>query len=660
MRSPSLGPSARRLAQARAVLLLALALLGLRAIALSFDRRSLTRAESQQGTWLRLAADRGTIADRDGAELAISVAAPSIYARPRQVVNPEEAASALAHALHADRRQLLARLRRPSNFVFLARWVTPEAAARVRALGLPGIDVTDEPRRVYPHRELAAQVLGFANIDGEGVRGVEQQEDAWLRGTPQVYRVERDGSGAILGLAGLSHAAAAGGDVRLTLDAGFQADAEEALAEALEASGARGGIVLTLDPHTGEILALAERPTFDPNRFRQLSFPETRSRAFQDALEPGSTIKAFLVAAALEAGAVRAGDVFDCSDPLRVPGKTIRDVHPHGVLRTADILRVSSNIGAVKVAHALGPRRHYELLRAFGFGERTGSDFPSESSGLLRPWGAWRPVDHATVAFGQGMSTTPVQLANAAAVLANGGWLVQPRLVAARRRPGGAWEPTELRRVRRVLSPGTAAQVVEMLEAVATPDGTARRAGLRDVRVAGKTGTAQLFDAESGTYSASRYHAWFLGIVPADEPRLVILTELDEPRRGSHQGGQSAAPLFAAVASAQLARLGIATEPLVPGRRPATSVAAALPPAPVVAPPPRERVQSDGQRVFLPDFRGRTVAEVKAMTANGPLEVEIVGAGRAVDQEPDPGTILAGTRRRIRIHFATDGVEQEG
>jgi cell division protein FtsI (penicillin-binding protein 3) len=271
-------------------------------------------------------------------------------------------------------------------------------------------------------------------------------------------------------------------------------------------------------------------------------------------------------------------------------------------------------------------------------------------------------VDHATVAFGQGMSTTPVQLANAAAVLANGGWLVQPRLVAARRRPGGAWEPTELRRVRRVLSPGTAAQVVGMLEAVATPDGTARRAGLRDVRVAGKTGTAQLFDAESGTYSASRYHAWFLGIVPADEPRLVILTELDEPRRGSHQGGQSAAPLFAAVASAQLARLGIATEPLVAGRRPATAVAAAPPPeVPAsVAAPPRERVQSDGQRVFLPDFRGRTVAEVKAMTANGPLEVEIVGAGRAVDQEPDPGTILAGARRRIRIHFAADGAEREG
>jgi cell division protein FtsI (penicillin-binding protein 3) len=659
VRAPSLGVAPRRLAVLRAVLLAALALLGLRALRLSFDERSLSRAESQQGTWLRLSAERGTIEDRDGAELAISVSAPSVYARPREVKNPEATASALARALRVDRRQLLARLRRDSNFVFLARWVAPETAARVRQLGLAGVDVTDEPRRVYPHRELAASVLGFPNIDGEGVRGIEQQEDAWLRGTPQVYRVERDARGALLGLEGLNRAAAAGGDVRLTLDARFQADAEAALADALESSGARGGMVLSLDPHTGEILALAERPGFDPNRFRQLEFPDTRSRAFQDALEPGSTIKAFLVAGALEAGAVRPGDAFDCSEPLRVPGKTIRDVHPHGVLRTGDVLRVSSNIGAVQIAHALGARRHWETLRAFGFGAPTGSGFPFESPGLLRSWRQWRPVDHATVAFGQGMSVTPVQLASAAAVLANGGWLLEPRLVAARRRSGGPWQPTAPERVRRVLSPDTAAQVVSMLEGVATPEGTARRAGLRDVRVAGKTGTAQLLDVANGTYSANRYHAWFLGIVPADEPRLVILIELDEPRRGQHQGGQSAAPLFAAVASAQLARLGIATEPLVPGARPATAVAAA-PPSRAASAAAQERVHSDGQRVFLPDFRGRTLAEVKAMTAGGPLEVEFVGSGRAVDQEPDPGTILAGARKRIRIQFAADAAGGEG
>jgi cell division protein FtsI (penicillin-binding protein 3) len=343
-----------------------------------------------------------------------------------------------------------------------------------------------------------------------------------------------------------------------------------------------------------------------------------------------------------------------------VPGKTIRDVHPHGVLSTGDVLRVSSNIGAVKVAQALGARRHWEMLRAFGFGERTGSGFPFESAGLLRPWRQWRPVDHATVAFGQGMSITAVQLASATAVLANGGWLVRPRLVSARRRPGGPWQPTEVERVRRVLSPETAAQVVRMLEGVATPDGTARRAGLRDVRVAGKTGTAQLLDVARGTYSPNRYHAWFAGIVPADEPRLVILAELDEPRRGQHQGGQSAAPLFAAVASAQLARLGIATEPLVPGPKPATAVAAA-PQEPAGAARARavsQPVLSDGQRVFLPDFRGRTVAEVRAMTAGGPLEVEYVGIGRAVDQEPDPGTILGGRRKRIRIQFSADAGEE--
>jgi cell division protein FtsI (penicillin-binding protein 3) len=666
MRSPALRISTRRIGIARAVILVAFLALAARAVHLAFDPRSLQRAAVQAGATLRIAAERGQIVDRDGAELAVSVDSPSVFARPREVTDVERTARTLARPLGMSRRRLAARLQRSSRFVFLKRWVSPAAAEAVRALELPGVGIALEPRRTYPHGVLAAQVLGFANIDGEGVRGVEQQEDHWLRGTPRAYRVERDAKGQLLGIAGVQHAAAAGGDVRLTLDAGFQADAEAALVEAVRASGARGGIVVTLDPHGGDVLALAERPTFDPNRFREVPYPATRSRAFQDALEPGSTFKAFLVAGALDAGVVSPHDRIDTEGGrFRVPGKTIQDTHPHGVLSPAEVLVVSSNVGAVKVAQALGAERHFRALRAFGFGRPTGSGFPFESAGLLRSWQKWRPVDQATVAFGQGVSVTPMQLAAAAGALANGGELVAPRLVAARRRPGGAWSRTQPERVRRVLSEETARSVVAMLEGVVGPEGTARRAALRGVRVAGKTGTAQILERETGTYSTTRYHAWFVGIVPADDPRLVIVSMLDEPRLGLHHGGSSAGPLFARVASAQLARLGIVTEPARrPPAVPAPVVAEARPPAtpPAAARtlprPRREALTSDGRAFFLPDLRGLTMAEVKAITDASRLDVEIVGEGRVVDQEPDPGTVLSGGAHRVRLHLDRDGGEE--
>ncbi len=660
MRSPALRISRRRIGIARAVLILVFAGLGARAFQLAIDQQALERAENQAGTVLRLAAERGQIVDRDGQDLAISVDAPSIFARPREVDDPAAAARALARALRVPRSRLHSRLTRDSNFVYLARWVDEAAAARVEKLALPGIGIVPEPRRRYPHGVLAASVLGFANIDAIGVRGVEQQENDWLQGTPQIYRVERDARGVLLGAPGVRAAAALGGDVRLSLDAAFQAHVETALEDAIAESGARGGIVVALDPRSGEVLALAERPTFDPNRFREIDYRSTRSRAFLDAMEPGSTFKSFLVAGALDAGAVTPGDPIDTEGgSYRVPGKTITDTHPHGLLDPAGILQVSSNVGAVKVSQALGAERHYEVLRAFGFGRRSGSDFPFESAGLLRHWHDWKPLDQATIAFGQGVSVTPVQLAVAGAALANGGVLTKPRLVTARRRNGGPWRETEPERVRRVISAETAARTVEMLEGVVGPEGTARRAVIKGIRVAGKTGTAQILDAATGTYSVERYHAWFLGIVPADEPRLVVVSVLDEPRLGFHHGGRSAAPLFKRVAIAHLADLGLMPEPA--RQRPPRAVVATRR---VETRTPRarrtteiERLTSDGTSLFLPDLSGRTLAEVRAITAGAPVELEHVGSGRVVDQEPDPGTVLAGARMRVRIYMKRDGDE---
>jgi cell division protein FtsI (penicillin-binding protein 3) len=663
----------RRMAIARLALVVAFLGLAARAAHLSvLDERGENLGEAQLGSVLLLPPERGGIFDRNGFELALSVDAPSIYAIPRSLEDPRAAARALAGALDRDAKYFARRLTSKSSFVFLARWVSQEQAAQVQTLGLRGIGIVHEPRRTYPTGPLAPQLVGFANIDGNGVRGIEQAEDAWLRGTPRRLPVERDGSGHLLVGHGNEYWSTAGGDVALTLDVTVQSEALLALNDTLERTGAKSGIVVSLDPHSGDILALAEAPSFDPNGFRKLRFQDTRARAFLDALEPGSTFKAFLIAAALADGAVRPDDLIDCEEgEYRIPGMTIRDHHPHGMLSLREILQVSSNIGAVKVAYALGPAAHVAALRRLGFGAPTRSGFPEESAGVLRDLNGNRPVDHATLAYGQGTGVTPVQLAVATAVLANGGRWIRPRVIAARRPAGGTWQPAPPSDEHRVFEPEVARNVVSMLESVTQTGGTARLAALRGISVAGKTGTAQKWDFEAGKYSKQRFVAWFIGIAPADDPRVVIVVAVDEPRRPLHTGGAAAAPLFARVAAAQLARFGIMTapepaplptrpdvrvakapsKPLAPPAAPVAvarpAVAAAPPPAaaqrtPVPAP---ERLIPEvmrlSNRLLLPDLAGLTVAQVKAVTAKVDLLVEISGRGRAVAQSPPAGTIIA-------------------
>jgi cell division protein FtsI (penicillin-binding protein 3) len=339
----------------------------------------------------------------------------------------------------------------------------------------------------------------------------------------------------------------------------------------------------------------------------------------------------------------------------------------------AEILRVSSNIGAVKIAFLLGPAAHYQALRRFGFGSTTKSQFPEESAGLLRRWEDWKTVDHATIAYGQGINVTPIQLASATSALANGGLWVQPRLVAARRVPGGSWHATRPEAVRRVIREDVAADVLAMLEGVVSSDGTGGRAALNGVRVAGKTGTSQKYDPKAQAFAANRFDAWFIGIVPVDDPKLAIVVGIDEPQRPAHTGGATAAPLFARVAAAQLTRYGIFTEPQQRAIQsvPEVRMARSAPVPPVSAAPAKTapRVQRTapsrpdsvvvgelvglGDRVLLPDFLGLTVAEVRQMTADGRLEVKISGQGHAVTQEPPPGTVFALSKGAVRIRFET-------
>lgn len=729
MRSPRVQNSGRRIRIARVMLLLPFLILGLRAADLSTDQRGRTRGIGQTQRTLTLAAHRGAIVDASGVELALSVESPSIFAIPSSIRDIGSAASQMAPILGWETSQLAKRLEDHKSFLFLSRWVTSERAKQISDLGIQGVGLLDESRRVYPHRGLAAKLVGFVNIDAAGVRGIEQQEDEWLQGVVQRIPVERDAHGDLFWLGNTQPWNTSGGDVALTIDVTLQAAAESALNETVEANDALGGVVIVMDPWTGDILTLADSPGFDPNQFRKLPFESTRSQAFFDAFDPGSTLKAFLIAAGLELGTITPSDQFDGDNgSFRVPGSTIRDTHPHSMMTVADIMRVSSNIGAVKIAYRMGASAHHDMLRAFGFGASTASRFPGESAGQMRSWQSWRPLDHATVAFGQGITVTPIQLASATCALANGGMLVKPRLVSARRAPGGMWHSVTDKAVRRVVSERTSSQVLEMMEGVVGPTGTASRAGLRGVRVAGKTGTAQKWDPATKSFSTDRFVAWFIGVVPADDPKLVIVVGVDEPRRPAHTGGATAAPLFAKVAAAQLTRFGIATQPeprrTLPERSAPTITIATRPPpalAPVsaaasrvrsdltpdptkkklpaqnvaseavrsqnaklaatsgsrskprnVADPPIEatlaskpkrdsepsvveRLVRLNDRVLLPDFVGLTVEEVRQISTDTALSITISGKGRAVQQDPPPGTVVRVHAGSVRVVFETSG-----
>jgi cell division protein FtsI (penicillin-binding protein 3) len=543
--------------------------LGVRASHLAlFEDRGAARGKAQSAGLIALPPARGSILDRNGAELVVSIEAPSVYAHIADIEDPGNTARRLSPILGVKRSLLDRRLARARGFVFLKRWADPKVADRVAAADLPGVGITHEPRRRYPLGDLGAHLLGFANIDGHGVRGVERLEDHWLRGERQVVAVERDARRRALAPARLRPELAMGGDIALTLDSATQANVERALAEKVLETRAKGGVAILLDPRDGAILALAEYPSFDPNRFRNIPFSSTRPRSWADALEPGSTLKPFLVAGALESGAVGPRQSIDCEKGVfRVPGKTLRDLRPLGVIPIADVLRFSSNIGAVKIGFALGAERHHATLRAFGFGKRTGSGLPGESAGLLRDWEDWRTLDHATISFGHGVSVTALQLAAATGSLANGGVLREPRLVSARKRLSEDWRDEPIGLTRRSVSPEVAERVLAMLATVVEPGGTGARAAVPGAFVAGKTGTAQKFDAAEGRYQSDRHLAWFIGVAIAAEETFVSVIMIDEPRGKARTGGSAAAPLFARIVGEELNRRGYSEKTLEGSKR---------------------------------------------------------------------------------------------
>ncbi len=516
-----------------------------------------TLGTKQRVRTVDLPARRGTIYDRNMVPLAISIPARAIYANPRDVVDPESSADKLSAVLGIERGLLRDRLTRQGQFVYLARRVEVPLADRVKALNLPGIGLLPESKRVYPQGSLAAQLIGFVGTDGNGLAGLEAGEERVLAGVAGREMTEVDPGGHPIpnGLRSVRKPKA-GNDIVLTIDRTLQFAVEEALDRALIRTGARRASAIVIDPKTGEILAMANRPALDPALFSSAPSDAIRNRVVQDAYEPGSVNKLITAAAALEAKLITPSDVMSVPDHTKVAGKTFRDFdyHPTGRWTYAEVLARSSNIGTIKVAERVGRNRLYGMLRKFGLGERTGVRFPGESRGILTPMQKWSGTDMATIPTGQGIAVTPLQMAGVYATIANDGLALQPKLVS-RVIEAGSQKTRADERVapKRVVSAFTAAQLRAMLLGV-VETGTGRPARIPGYLVGGKTGTARIPYVNARGYS-SEVMTTFIGMVPVEAPRLVAAVVMDSP--AAHVAAATAAPAWKNIVEFALGHLRI-------------------------------------------------------------------------------------------------------
>jgi cell division protein FtsI/penicillin-binding protein 2 len=515
------------------------------------------RAERQQQRVVKLDPPRGTIFDARGRELAVSVEVRSVAADPTFVDDPEATAAALATALDLDRKRLAETLAADRAFVWIRRKLDPPDVEKVLALDLDGVFTLPESKRYYPMGSLAAHILGFVGTDDKGLAGVEFLYDRTVRseqGQQTVVRDARRGTVRFPGLGGQEPRP--GKSVVLTVDAAIQHVVEQALKKAVENSGASRGSVVMMDPHTGAVLAMASYPTFDPNHFNAAPADHQRNLALAEPYEPGSTFKMVTLAAALEANAVDPLEKIDClHGGITLRGTRINDHRSFGALTTREIIAQSSNVGAIKLGMKAGRERLYDTIRGFGFGRPTGIDLPGERAGILRPLEIWTPLEPAYAAFGQGLSINALQLVDAFAAIANGGFLPRPHVVAAIGPEDGERVPVELQAPARMAIAATSiTQVRSMLESVVL-DGTGKAAAIPGYSVAGKTGTAEKAFKGRG-YVAGKYVASFVGFAPVRRPVVVCAVVLDEPWPRYH-GGDVAAPVFAEIVGRTLMYLDV-------------------------------------------------------------------------------------------------------
>jgi cell division protein FtsI (penicillin-binding protein 3) len=514
-----------------------------------------TRANGQYERRIPVTAKRGTIYDRHGRPLAISLDAASVFAHPSLVQEPRATASRLAKILKIPAGVIRAKLKSDRPFVWVERKVDPDRAAAVSELALPGVGLVPEGKRYYPKKTTAAHLIGFVGVDNRGLEGVELQYDSLLTGGPRSFLSSRvDALRRVIFREAEDSPAVS--DLYLTIDEVIQHVAERKLEEAVLRSEARAGTVIVMDPLTGEILALANAPSYDPNGYGSYPPASRRNRALTDPYEPGSAFKTVLAAAALEEGVVRPADLFYGEDgTIEVAGAKIRDHKRYGWMTFRDVVAYSSNVGAIKVGMKVGKTRFYNYITSFGFGVPTGVDLPGENHGVIRRPPDWSGLSLGALSIGHEISTTPIQLITAMSAVANGGHLVRPHVLKAVRHPDGRAEAIQPFLIRQVISHETAQTLTSIFTEVVAR-GTGQEAAVPGFPVAGKTGTAQKLDRQTGRYSPTKVIASFIGYVPANNPRLAILVLIDEPR-GTAWGGTVAAPVFREIAREVLSYLAI-------------------------------------------------------------------------------------------------------
>jgi cell division protein FtsI (penicillin-binding protein 3) len=604
-----------------------------------------TLARKQHTKVLFLHPERGVIFDRNGEKLAASLMADSVFADQSKIANPAETADRISAILGIDRATTLKKISTEKSFCWLARKVAPELASAVEGANIPGIYVVKEPKRFYPNGTLAGHLLGFVGLDDTGLEGLESGYDEDLKGTPKKLIWSQDAKKKKLNpriedsIVGQSDS----GNLILTIDSRIQHLAETQLKEAVLSKGAKGGAAIIMNPRTGEILAMANEMGFDPNNFSAHKAGTGKNRAITDCYDPGSTFKPFLAAGALEEGVAKETDRFYCENGnYAVADRIIHEANRkrHGSLTFREILKYSSNIGAVKISERLGKDKFYQYITKFGFGVKTGIDLPGESPGLLRPSQRWTRVDAATIAFGQGVSVTAIQLIGALSAIANDGILMKPFIVRAIvDRKGQTLKTYRPTVVRRVVSSSTAKRLTAILtDVVGAEDGTGKKARIENVAVAGKTGTSQKFDFARHVYSSEKVRTSFMGFFPADNPQIAMIVILDEPQRDKW-GGVASAPVFKNIGEQMLTcfRTPLRQEPLPLREEELNETGLKLVSVNSAAAEQTQPISEDAESV-MPDFHSMTIRDVLRKARKMGIEIKTIGSGWAASQEPAAGT----------------------
>lgn len=642
----------------------------------TFQHETLSkRARLQQQDAVETSPMRGLVLDRQGRELARSIDTESFFAVPSDIKDEEKTAQALAPLVGVEAQSLTARLRegreKDRKFVWLARKLSAEQAQKVAALKLEGVYSLKEPKRFYPNGQLASHVLGFVGLDEVGLGGVEQVYNERIRGEAGKLFIETDAHRRAYN--SLEVEPRPGQAVVLTIDQMVQYRTEQALAAAVTNSKAKSGTAIVLDPRTGEILALANAPSFDPNDARSAAAECRTNQALQNIYEPGSTFKIVAYSAAIEEGMVKPDDRIDCQmGSINVAGRIVHDHTAFGTLTITEALAKSSNVAAIKLGLKLGDERMYDYIRRYGFGARTNVELPGETAGLLRPVKRWHPTSMGSIAMGQEIGVTPVQMAAAFGAIANDGVRVSPHLVREIRAQDGSLTYQAQPETHRVVSAETAKILRGMLESV-TVSGTARKAQVEGYTAAGKTGTAQKIDPKTKTYSSTKHIGSFVGFAPAENPAVVIIVVIDEPA-GAYHGGDVAAPVFREIAQQILPDLSVMPDTEIKTEE--NPIASALRDAEAAervraemerisqeraATRPQVAVSAEGtdkviyaaattRGVLMPDLQGLSVRDAARICAQLGLQMEARGEGRALRQTPAAGSeVEAG--RTVRIEF---------